>query len=99
VKALDGVNGSLGAFDHPPPIDATVGSAELRGEALTKRTDVRGSLQEYQAAQAALRHAVANQRQALGALEDPLQQPLFDPGQFPSVPEEDPRLVRREPTS
>jgi hypothetical protein len=99
VRALDGVNVSLGAFDHPPPIDATIGSAEQRREALTKRTDVRRSLQEYQGAQAALRLAVANQRQALGALEDPLQQPLFDPGQFPAEPEENPHLLRGEPSS
>jgi outer membrane protein, heavy metal efflux system len=227
VKALDGVNVSLAAFDHPPPLGAEVGSAELRRQALTKRTDVRGSLQEYEAAQAALQLAVADQypnvtlgpgynyelgvdkyildigaelpvfhqnqgaiaraiagrqqaaaaltalqaqiigavdqaaasyrnatrslatgdalladeerrerqiessfragqvdrptlvsaqlevaatalsrfdavvqqRLALGALEDALQQPLFDPGQFPSVPEENPRLVRRQPSS
>jgi hypothetical protein len=43
--------------------------------------------------------AVVGQRQALGAPEDALQQPLFDPGQFPSVAEENPRLVRREPSS
>jgi outer membrane protein TolC len=62
MKALDGVNLSLGAFDYPPPIEAKVGSAELRRrEALTKRTDVQRSLQEYEAAQAALRLAVANQ--------------------------------------
>jgi cobalt-zinc-cadmium efflux system outer membrane protein len=43
--------------------------------------------------------AVVQQRQALGALEDALQQPLFNPGRFPSIPEENPRLVRREPPS
>ncbi|TAM48614.1 MAG: TolC family protein [Paraburkholderia sp.] len=32
--------------------------------------------------------AVERQRQAIGALEDALQQPLFDPGHWPTVPSE-----------
>jgi outer membrane protein TolC len=39
--------------------------------------------------------AVVQQRQAIGALEDALQQPLFDPGHSPLVPERAPR--GREP--
>jgi outer membrane protein, heavy metal efflux system len=40
---------------------------------------------------------VVLQRQALGALEDALQQPLFDPGRWPYVPEESPRLANTKP--
>jgi cobalt-zinc-cadmium efflux system outer membrane protein len=38
------------------------------------------------------------QRQALGALEDALQQPLFDPGRWPYVPEEKPPLANTKPS-
>ena len=41
---------------------------------------------------------VLQQRQALGALEDALQQPLFDPASWPSVPEQNPRLAHTSPT-
>jgi cobalt-zinc-cadmium efflux system outer membrane protein len=41
---------------------------------------------------------VVLQRQALGALEDALQQPLFDPGRWPNVPEESPRLANTGPS-
>jgi outer membrane protein TolC len=61
LQALDGVEISLDAFDRPTPLTANLGIGELRREALTKRTDVRASLQEYEAAQSALQLAVANQ--------------------------------------
>jgi cobalt-zinc-cadmium efflux system outer membrane protein len=227
VRALDGVEFSLGGFDHPAPVSGDLAVGELRREALTKRSDVQASLQEYEADQSALQLAVANQypnvtlspgynydlgdnkyllgasaelpifhqnqgpiaqalaarqqgaasftalqaqiigtidqaassyrtamrsletgdalladdqrrerqietsfragqvdrptlvtaqlevaatalsrfdavvqqRQALGALEDALQWPLFDPGRFPSVPVENPRLVDKGPSS
>jgi outer membrane protein TolC len=227
AHALDGVVLSLDAFDHPVPPTASLSTGELRREALTKRTDVQASLQEYEAAQSALQLEVANQypnvtlspgynydfgvnkyflglgadlpifhqnqgaiaqtlasrqqatanftalqaqiigaidqastdyrsaarsvmtgdalladeerrarqvessfragqvdrptlvtaqleaaatalagfdsvvqqRQALGALEDALQQPLFDPGHWPTVPEQNPRLAQTEPSS
>lgn len=41
--------------------------------------------------------AVVQQRQSIGALEDVLQRPLFDPGHWPAVPEQDPRLPQSEP--
>ncbi len=41
---------------------------------------------------------VVLQRQARGALEDALQQPLFDPDRWPYVPEENPRLADAEPS-
>lgn len=41
--------------------------------------------------------AVVQQRQAIGALEDALQRPLFDPGHWPVVTEQDPRLPQSEP--
>jgi len=37
--------------------------------------------------------AVVAQRQALGTLEDALQQPIFDPGDTPSVPSTNPRMT------
>jgi hypothetical protein len=36
VRALDGLDVSLGAFDHRPPIDVTLGIAEPGSAALTK---------------------------------------------------------------
>jgi outer membrane protein TolC len=42
--------------------------------------------------------AVAQQRQAIGALEDALQKPLFDPGHWPVVPEQDRDLSHSEPS-
>jgi len=37
--------------------------------------------------------ALVVQRQALGALEDALQQPIFDPGETPLVPQTNPRMT------
>jgi cobalt-zinc-cadmium efflux system outer membrane protein len=59
VRALDGVNLGMNAFDHPPSIAA--GSGGWRREALTERADIQASLADYGAAQAALGLAVANQ--------------------------------------
>lgn len=61
VRALDGINLSLGAFDRPPPIPANPDTGQLRYEALTKRTDVQARLQEYEAALPALQLQIANQ--------------------------------------
>lgn len=61
VRALDGVDLSLDAFRHPPPFPANPDTGKLRREALTKRTDVQASLQEYDAAQSALQLQIANQ--------------------------------------
>ena len=61
VRALDGVDLSLDAFRHPPPIPANPDTGKLRREALTKRTDVQASLDEYEAAQSALKLQIANQ--------------------------------------
>ena len=61
VRALEGVDLSFDAFGHPPPIPAKPDTGKLRREALTKRTDVRASLQEYDAAQSALQLQIANQ--------------------------------------
>lgn len=43
--------------------------------------------------------ALMQQRQAVGALEDAFQQPLFDPGRWPTVPEQNPRIAHTEPSS
>ena len=43
--------------------------------------------------------ALVRLRQALGALEDALEQPLLDPGQRPPVPERSPRASDTEPSS
>ncbi len=61
VRALDGADLGMSAFDHPPPIASSADSGAWRREALTKRTDIQASLEDYDAAQAALRLAVANQ--------------------------------------
>lgn len=61
VHALNGVNLSFGALEHPPPIPAHPDAGKLRREALTKRTDVQGDLQDYEAAQSALQLQIANQ--------------------------------------
>jgi cobalt-zinc-cadmium efflux system outer membrane protein len=43
--------------------------------------------------------ALVQQMQAIGALEDALQQPLLDPGYWPAVPEQNPRFAPLEPSS
>ncbi len=59
VEALDGADLETSAFDHPPQI--ALDSANWRREALTERSDIQASLADYEAAQSALRLAVANQ--------------------------------------
>ncbi len=59
ARALDGVVIDLTAFDATPNLDPHVGEGELRGRALTGRTDVQASLAQYAAAQSALRLALA----------------------------------------
>lgn len=61
VQALERVEVSHDAFDRPPPMTANLDIGELRRKALTARTDVLASLQEYEAAKSALQLAVANQ--------------------------------------
>jgi outer membrane protein, heavy metal efflux system len=61
VRALDGADLGMSAFDHPPPIASNADAGAWRREALTKRTDIQASLEDYEAAQAALGLAVANQ--------------------------------------
>lgn len=58
---LDHVAIALDAFDRPPKLPADTGTPAWRLRALTGRSDVRAALQDYAAAQAALRLAVANQ--------------------------------------
>ncbi|MGC2051296.1 MAG: TolC family protein [Methylovirgula sp.] len=59
VEALDGAELGMNAFDHPPQIGANSGT--WRREALTERSDIQASLADYEAAQSALRLAVAGQ--------------------------------------
>jgi outer membrane protein TolC len=61
AQALGGVAVALDVFDHPPPVDAAVAAGAWRKQALSTRSDVQASLQEYEAAQAALRLEIANQ--------------------------------------
>lgn len=61
AQALDGTGISLAAFDRPPRLPADIGGGSLRLRALTRRTDVRASLQDYEAAQSALQLAIAGQ--------------------------------------
>jgi outer membrane protein, heavy metal efflux system len=61
AEKLDGVAPVLNEFDH---LTAPVGQSDVRRwrrEALTRRSDVQASLAEYEATQAALRLAVADQ--------------------------------------
>lgn len=48
---------------------------------------------ELASIQASRFDALVAQKQALAALEDALQQPLFDPGQWPKAPEQNPRIL------
>ncbi len=59
VEALDGANLGMNAFDHPPRIGVDFGT--WRRQALTERSDIQASLADYEAAQSALRLAVAGQ--------------------------------------
>lgn len=59
ARALDGVVIDLTALDATPHLDPHIGESELRGRALTGRTDVQASLARYVAAQSALRLALA----------------------------------------
>ena len=61
ARALDDVTLSLDAFDHPPAIPSHPDTGHFRREALVNRSDVRASLQDYEAAQAALRLQIASQ--------------------------------------
>lgn len=61
VRALGGTGLSLAEFNKPPPLPASVDTGQLRQEALTKRTDIQASLQQYEAAQSALQLQTANQ--------------------------------------
>jgi outer membrane protein, heavy metal efflux system len=61
ARALDGVNLTTDAFDHPPAIAQNFDSGAWRREALTERSDVQASLAAYDATQEALRLAIADQ--------------------------------------
>jgi len=61
VRAFDGADPELSAFDDPPAITAPIDTGAWRRKALTERADVQASLAAYDAAQAALQLAVANQ--------------------------------------
>ena len=61
VRALDQANADLSAFDDPSAFVAKSVTGEWRREALTERSDVRAALAAYDAGQAALRLAVADQ--------------------------------------
>ncbi len=61
VRALNGVPLSEGVFDHPATPAAGLAAGPLRRRALTERSDVQASLAQYEAAQSALRLAVAGQ--------------------------------------
>lgn len=61
ARALDGAPISLAEFDAAPAPISEASAAALRGRALIARTDVAASLDEYQAADWALRLQIANQ--------------------------------------
>jgi len=59
LRALEGLKISLAAFDAPVPVAPEVSTGALRERALTRRADVRAMLDDYLAAQSALRLQVA----------------------------------------
>lgn len=61
VQALAGVDVVVSDFDHPPPLASNMDAGAWRREALTRRSDIQADLADYEAAQAGLRLAVANQ--------------------------------------
>lgn len=61
LHGLGGARFDLSAFDDPPAIAANRELAAWRHQALTRRSDVQASLADYEAAQSALRLAVAGQ--------------------------------------
>ena len=60
TRALDNAQFALDVFDKPVQLGSE-GAPELRREALVNRTDVRGLLAEYEAAQSALQLEIASQ--------------------------------------
>jgi len=61
VRGLDGIELDLGGFDNPSPVEMKAATGAWRHEALTGRSDIQASLAAYEAAQAALRLAIADQ--------------------------------------
>ena len=61
LKALEGAPLSTTNFDRPPLIPKAPGVGRFRREALTGRADVRAALQQYEAAQDALKLQIASQ--------------------------------------
>jgi outer membrane protein TolC len=61
VRALAEATLSFAAFEHARPLSDGVAGGELRRRALNGRTDIEAALAEYEAAQAGLQLAVANQ--------------------------------------
>jgi cobalt-zinc-cadmium efflux system outer membrane protein len=60
-RALNRVDISFAAFEHPPAISAKLSAGELRRDALTRRADVQAGLEDYKAAESALQLQIANQ--------------------------------------
>lgn len=60
VSALERIKFSWAAFDHPPEA-AALSPQQIQREAVLNRLDVRRSLAQYEAAQAALQLEIANQ--------------------------------------
>ena len=61
VSALEGINFSWQTFDQPPDVK-TLSAQLIQREAVLNRLDVRQSLAQYQAAEAALRLEIARQQ-------------------------------------
>lgn len=108
IGAIDAATASYrAASDTLSTADALLNGAEgrerqiarsFRAGQIDRPTLVTAQL-ESAAARLSRLDAAVQQRQALGALEDALQQPLFEPGRWPYVPEQNPRLTGMEPSS
>lgn len=87
--------------------DALLNGAETRERRIARSFDAgqvdRPTLVTAQLELAAIRlsrlDALTQQRQAVGALEDAFQQPLYEPGRWPVVPEDNPRISGWGPPS
>lgn len=87
--------------------DALLNGAETRERRIARSFDAgqvdRPTLVTARLELAAIRlsrlDALTQQRQAVGALEDAFQQPLYEPGRWPVVPEDNPRISGWGPPS
>ena len=107
IGAVDGAAASYRAATQAlATADALASGEEQRAHRISRSfqagevdrpTLVTAQIERFAAEQSRF-DAMVQHRQALGALEDALQLPMFDPGHAQSVPERNPRLDPAEPS-